>query len=95
MCLAVLRSHRQGRHEARQSYGLELPSLAPPARHPAGPTMPKAKAKEKGEIRMVGGAKMNAAFIEPPNIPLPMAPGSGAGVPSDLATELEHPQLVL
>ena len=27
MCLAVLRPHGQGRHEARQSYGLELPSL--------------------------------------------------------------------
>jgi hypothetical protein len=27
VCLAVLRPHGQGRHEARQSYGLELPSL--------------------------------------------------------------------
>ena len=27
MCLAVLRPHGQGRHEARQSYGLELSSL--------------------------------------------------------------------
>src|ERR1700684_4128950 len=63
VCLAVLRPHGQGRHEARQSYGLELPSLeviCPRWRRQLGiqlavPTLPKAKAKGKCQIRMVGG----------------------------------------
>ena len=54
VCLAVLRPHGQGRHEARQSYGLELASLEVICpcwrhRHPAGGAY-SAQAEVFGEL---------------------------------------------
>ena len=86
MDLAVLRPHGQSRHEARQSYSLELPSLEVICprwrrRHPTGGAYP-AQSQGQNEVPNTDGGRggqvmVNAMFFKPPNIPLPVAPISG------------------